>query len=293
MRTLNHTSSPFPANSFLFLSPFSSHPLHTVALSETSVPFSQPGSDPRVVRRRLNARSLPVHSPPTLSPARLFLRPAVHTPARPRSDASSPLTLRSALRVPEDNTRRSCRPCGDCNECCCARSENFEARRLPVRPKLISPPASSSLPAIIPFPPLPSPPDQMDAPSAPASGTTSAKRTRSPSPAAATKKVKTDDAGLPSDAQPTPATQQHQSLLPPSTFVFGRQKPADGSAETLRPPMETDVGILEYVRREGDAFHGIIKQRCVPCSLPPLGCRTRVRHARRDFRSSPTRRAPC
>lgn len=106
--------------------------------------------------------------------------------------------------------------------------------------------------------------DDMTPSSAAPSGTTSAKRTRSPSPAASTvKKVKTDSPA-PTDPPKSATTPQpaSKSLLPPSTFLFGRQRPEDGSAETLRPPMETDVGILEYVRREGDAFHGIIKQRC-------------------------------
>lgn len=109
----------------------------------------------------------------------------------------------------------------------------------------------------------------MDVGSAPASGTTSAKRSRSPSPSAAAKKVKTEApaaavAAAPASTETKPSS---TSLLPPSTFIFGRQKQTDGSADTLRPPMETDVGILEYVRREGDAFHGIIKQRCVSLSI--------------------------
>lgn len=53
----------------------------------------------------------------------------------------------------------------------------------------------------------------------------------------------------------------HKSLLPPSTFLFRGTRPEDGSAEALRPPVETDVGILEYVGREIAPFQGIIKQR--------------------------------
>lgn len=54
-----------------------------------------------------------------------------------------------------------------------------------------------------------------------------------------------------------------KSLLPPSTFLFRGNRPEDGSAEATRPPMETDVGILEYVGREIEPFQGIIKQRSV------------------------------
>jgi len=52
-----------------------------------------------------------------------------------------------------------------------------------------------------------------------------------------------------------------KSLLPPSTFLFRGNRPLDGSMEATRPPIETDVGILEYVGRDIAPFQGIIKQR--------------------------------
>ena len=54
-----------------------------------------------------------------------------------------------------------------------------------------------------------------------------------------------------------------KSLLPPSTFLFRGNRPLDGSMEATRPPIETDVGILEYVGRDIAPFQGIIKQRSV------------------------------
>jgi hypothetical protein len=80
------------------------------------------------------------------------------------------------------------------------------------------------------------------------------------------KKLKLDNAVTPASETPLPvsgAEKPLQSLLPPSTWLFGREKPAEGSAEVTRPPIETDVGILEYIGKDIKPFQGIIKQRYV------------------------------
>ena len=82
-----------------------------------------------------------------------------------------------------------------------------------------------------------------------------------------------NDSATPSEAKKVklePA--KLKSLLPPSTFLFRGNRPLDGSAEVTRPPIETDVGILEYVGREIEPFQGIIKQRYVELELTsPFG----------------------
>lgn len=66
-----------------------------------------------------------------------------------------------------------------------------------------------------------------------------------------------------SSSEPAPL----KSLLPPSTFLFRGNRPVDGSMEATRPPIETDVGIFEYVGRDIAPFQGIIKQRSVDSSF--------------------------
>ena len=64
------------------------------------------------------------------------------------------------------------------------------------------------------------------------------------------------------EEQAEPASQEPESLLPPSHTLLNAPPPVFGPDGSMQQIMETDVGISEYVGHDVPKIGGIIKQRC-------------------------------